>query len=151
MSRKIEVLIIGTEPPCPRCDLLVLRVEEAATELGRPVVIRHCSYESGEAETVARRVGKRVGTAKQVAKEAGVPTDWDGVYEHIEHRKQAVGADRRPADTWTPELDAMLEPCRLAAEGSGFLMTPVLVVNGVVRHQGNVPPKDQVKDWLGAP
>ena len=44
MMESIDVLVIGTDPPCPRCDLLTLRVHEAAEGLERPIMIRHCFF-----------------------------------------------------------------------------------------------------------
>lgn len=143
-----DVLVIGTEPPCPRCDLLAMRVEKVAAELGTPITVRHCSYESPEAAAVARGANKRVGTAKEVAREAGVLINWDAVYGLIDERRKAGEPSGRPADAWSTELDAMLDPCRVAAERVGFLMTPVLVVNGSIKHQGSVPSEEQIMAWL---
>ena len=148
MMDRIDILIVGTNPPCPRCDLLALRVKEEAETLERPIATRHAFFDSAEAVAVGQAANRRVGTAKQVSAEAGITVDWDRVDGLIEERRQAVGANVRAAQTWTPAVDALLDPCREAAEAVGFFMTPILVVNGTVRHHGSVPTVEQIREWL---
>ena len=147
MHKPIEIQVIGTEPPCPRCDLLSVLVEEVVRHDTR-VRLRHCSFDSPEAAELGLKLGRKVGTAKHIAMEAGIPMDWDAVYSLIDQNKPAARSVSRPADSWTPDLDGMLEPCRKAAEAAGYLMTPILVVNGKVVHHGNLPSKHQIQEWL---
>ena len=144
----IDVLIIGTNPPCPRCDLLALRAHEVAEALEQPVEIRHAFFDSAEAAAVGQAANRRVGTPKHVSAEVGITVDWDHRDELVEERRRVVGAEARAAQTWTPALDALLDPCREAAESVGFFMTPILVVNGTVKHHGNVPTTEQIREWL---
>ncbi len=147
MMKEIDVMVIGTEPPCPRCDLLGRLVGEAAGSDIR-VTWRHCAFDSNEAKSFGLESGFKTGTAKHVAEEAGIPMDWDAVYGIIEREKKSAGPDSRPADAWTPELDSALAPCQAAAESVGYLMTPILVINGQVKHHGSVPEKEQIAQWL---
>jgi hypothetical protein len=144
----IAVMVIGTEPVCPRCDLVARLVQEVARESNVQVDLRHFAFDSEDARALGRRLGRNVGTAKHVAKAAGIPIDWDAVHRLIDRRREALGPDARPADTWTPELDRMLEPCQQVAESVGYLMTPVLVVNGVVTHHGSVPTREEIRSWI---
>lgn len=146
----IEVLIIGTNPPCPRCDLLDLRVHEAAEGLEQPSEIRHAFFDSAEAAAVGQAANRRVGTPKHVSAETGIPVDWGQVERAVEERRRVVGAEARAAQTWTPALDALIDPCREGAEAVGFFMTPILVVNGIVKHHSNVPTVEQIREWLGS-
>jgi hypothetical protein len=148
MMESIEVLVIGTDPPCPRCDLLTLRVQDAAKDLERPITVRHCAFFSDEARAVGRSTNRRLGTPKHVADDAGITVDWAQRDEMVEEQRRRVGAAARPAETWTPGLDALLDPCRKAAESARFLMTPILVVNGAVKHHGSVCTVEQIRDWL---
>lgn len=148
MTNDVRVLIIGTDPPCPRCDLLAVRVQEAAAAIERPTEIKHCFFDSAEAVAVGQGADRRVGTPKHVSAETGVPVEWSEVGRIVEERRRAVGAEARAALTWTPEMDALIDPCREAAEEAGFYMTPVLVVNGTVKHHGGVPTMEQIKGWL---
>jgi hypothetical protein len=148
MTARIDVLVIGTDPPCPRCDLLNLRVHEAAESLDRPITIRHCFFYSDEAASLGQAAKRRVGTPKHVSMEAGIPVDWGHVDGLVEERRRVVGEEARAAQTWTPELDALLDPCREAADTLGFFMTPILVVNGTVKHHGSVSTTEQIREWL---
>lgn len=143
----IEVLVIGTDPPCPRCDLVGRLVTEV-TGSRADVRLRHCSFDSPEAVSLGMRLGRKIGTARHVAAEAGIRVEWDAVYQTIGRKELSAGPDRRPADAWTPELDALLEPCQKAAESVGYLMTPVLVVNDHVKHHGSVPASGRIEEWI---
>jgi hypothetical protein len=75
MQQKIDVVIIGTDPPCPRCDLLGVLVREAS--LPHLVLeIKHCAFNSPLAEEIGQRLGCKIGTAKH----AGIAMDWGAVY-----------------------------------------------------------------------
>ena len=91
-------------PPCPRCDLHALRVEEFAAELEKAITVRHCSYQSTDTAAVGRSLHRRFGIAKHVSEEAGVPMNWDVIYLLVEERKQTADPDSRPAGEWAPKL-----------------------------------------------
>jgi len=74
--------------------------------------------------------------------------DWNAVDEVIKRKKVSCSAGCRAADSWSVELDRILAPCERAAEDAGYLMTPVLVVDGKVVHHGSVPAQQDVKEWL---
>ncbi|HOA06088.1 MAG TPA: thioredoxin family protein [Candidatus Fermentibacter daniensis] len=143
----VKVLVIGTEPPCPRCALLCRMVEQAAAD-GTPVELDHCAFEDEKAGKLAERYGRRVGTAKHVSKASGIELDGDAVRETIESARKAAGPGSDIADAWTPRLDELLDPCTRAADSVGYYMTPVLVVDGVVVHHGSVPSKEQLRELL---
>ncbi|MFH1153870.1 MAG: thioredoxin family protein [Pseudomonadota bacterium] len=147
MQRTTDVLIIGTEPPCPRCDILGILVKEGAPP-SVVINLKHCAFDSLEAGALAQKIGCKIGTAKHVARDAGVPMDWDVVHKLIEEKKSGLSRNYRPADAWSPELDRALEPCQRVAESAGYLMTPVLIVNEKVVHHGSVPSKTQITKWL---
>jgi len=52
------------------------------------------------------------------------------------------------ARLWSPEMDEALRPCQEKADSLGILMTPVLIVDGEVKHHGSVPPLEQLRPWL---
>jgi hypothetical protein len=148
MMDNIHVLIIGTNPPCPRCDLLTVRAHEVTEALGRSIEIRHAFLDSAEAAAVGQAANRRVGTPKHVSAETGIPIDWAQVDALVGERRREVGPEARAAQTWTPAMDALIDPCRKAAEAVGLFMTPVLVVNGTVKHHGSVPTAEQIMEWL---
>ena len=119
------------------------RVDEILSEndLSEVVRVKHLSYDQPEAVAFAAEKGFKVGTAKQVAAEAGIAFDHEAINCWCNTRKSEVGENVRPAELWTPELDQMLAVYEYEAENVGYLMTPVFAVNGEVKHHGSVPCK----------
>jgi len=155
MAYSDEIWVIGTDPPCPRCDYLSHMLHDLVTLLDLPLRIRHLAYTDTEAKEFAQSLGLIPGTAKEVDAKAGIEMDWDGIYQLIEHSEEPhsdSGAESccptGPGAKWTPELDAALRPCEEKALGVGIMMTPVLILAGRIYHQGSVPPREQVLSWI---
>ncbi|MBD3242773.1 MAG: hypothetical protein GF331_19430 [Chitinivibrionales bacterium] len=147
-----QILIIGTDPPCPRCALLGEMVDWLLRDSTQQVSVHHVAYDSGEARAVAESLGLTPGTAKHVAPKAGLQVDWDHVYGLINSPPTGslpVPTDNAMAAKWSPMLDEALRPCQDAARAAGILMTPVLVVDGRLCHEGSVPSLERVREWLG--
>jgi len=123
----MEIIIIGTDPPCPRCREMYERVKTVAKELASQPSIRKIVYSSQEAQ----HFGK-MGTGHDVAEWSGVQVDWDRIQE-------LAGGD------WTPELDQLLMPLKAIAMKEGWIVTPVVVIDGQVVHFGNVPGMDDLR------
>ena len=149
MSR--EVWIIGVDPPCPRCALAKQRVERLAGEMDVAIHLRNLVYSEPEAQEFAAAIGKELGTAKHVAQKAGIDVDWDRVSSVVKNppsRPPDWEETDGPARRWSPEMDEALRPCQEKAESVGMLMTPIVVVQGEVKHQGSVPSLEQLRSWL---
>ncbi len=123
----MNITIIGVEPPCPRCRLLHEITLEAMRELGLQADVKKIACSSD----AAQRFG-RTGSAHDIAGWAGIEIDWDAV-----HRLASVG--------WSQALDDMLMPCKHKADAEGWLMTPVLLIDGQVASMGYVPAREAVK------
>jgi hypothetical protein len=149
-----EIWIIGTEPPCPRCDYLTRMVQDVVSDLGLQVPVRHMSYTGEAARRFAATWGLEPGTAKDVARKAAVDINWDKVHALIDESGPKDGGSQDEsccpaiATRWTPELDELLRPCELKAREAGIMMTPVLVVGGRSVHQGSVPSRERVVQWV---
>lgn len=150
-----EIWVIGTDPPCPRCDYLTRMVNDlVVNELHLPVKLQHIAYTSPEAKEFAATLGLEPGTAKDVAGLVETGINWENVHRLIDVAPnsstqesqssccQSVGAK------WSPELDAALRPCQMKAVEAGIMMTPVLVIAGELIHQGSVPAREQVRMWI---
>ena len=151
-----EILIIGTEPPCPRCDYLKQLVVDIVNDLHLSVLVRHVEYTSDEAHQVAKAAGLVPGTAKDVAKKLEIAMDWQAILNIIDTASSTESSSEQPqccysaAARWTPELDDALRPCEVQALKAGIMMTPVLVFNGNSVHQGCVPGADQTRSLIEA-
>jgi hypothetical protein len=148
-----EIWIIGTEPPCPRCDYLTRMVKDVVSDLGLPVSVRHLNYKGEEARRFATTYGLEPGTAKDVARKLSIGVDWGKVHAIIGDLDHADSASCKEsccstiASRWSPELDELLRPCETKSHDAGIMMTPVLVVGGRCVHQGSVPSRGQVEQW----
>jgi hypothetical protein len=148
---KKEVWIIGVDPPCSRCDLTRQRAERLAKQMGTNVSVRNLVYSDPEARAFAESIGKEMGTAKDVVQRAGIEMDWNyvaAVYENPPSEPEDMDIVDGPAKQWSPELDEALRPCQVKAGSVGLLMTPIVIVQGQVKHQGSVPSMEQLKSWL---
>ena len=149
-----EIWIIGTEPPCPRCDYLTRMVKDIVTTAGVPASVRHLSYTCDEARQFAASLGLKSGTAKDVARIAAVDVDWNRIHALIDGPDEQKTADRESsccptaATKWSPALDEALRPCEQIARKAGILMTPALVLGGRLFHQGSVPDRRRVNAWI---
>ena len=113
----MEILVIGTEPPCVRCQRTFNFAEEVAQQLVDETKVRKISLNSEE----AKKYGK-VGTAHDIAEVAKMTFD--------------EGKIERLAQVWSRELDDELMPYKEKTEEMGYLMTPVLLINGQVKGMG---------------
>lgn len=123
----MKVTVLGVVPPCPRCKRMYDLACEAAEELGIPVEIKKLAYDMDEAQ----QYGK-VGTAHDVAEWAGIEIDWSRLRDII-------------TEGWSKELDEIMMPCAKKAKENGWLMTPVLILDGKVAFMGYVPDKEDIK------
>ena len=146
-----EVWIIGVSSPCPRCDLLRQRVERLTKEAETSVDIKKIAYTEPEVVEFAASIGKEPGTATDVARRTGIKIDWKRfatVLKNPPSHPEDINAIDGPARQWSPELDEILRPFREKSESVGMLMTPIVVVDGEVKHHGSVPSIERIRSWL---
>jgi len=145
------IIIIGTEPPCPRCGLLLNIIEERIKELKiNSAIVRHFAYDTDEAAEIAAFHGLTPGTAKNVATILGEKIDASA----LENIIQKESTDYRHEfhvynkHRWSPALDQFLRPYELKSQELGIMMTPVLVINVSIIHQGSLPKLASIDKWL---
>lgn len=143
-----SIIIIGTEPPCPRCKLLTRIVSDKVKEFEINAVVNHTVYTDQEAGEFAARLGLVPGTASSVAKKMNVG---------IDNSKKIIPDFDSEFNTeyedyfftnWSYELDEHLRLFENNAKQLGILMTPSLIINGNLKHSGSVPRLSQIEAWL---
>ena len=122
------ITVIGVDPPCPRCKRIYDLAVGVADELGIEVETKKIAYDSKEAQ----KYGK-VGTAHHIAEWAEMEMDWSKLRNII-------------TEGWSKELDDLMMPCAKKAEEKGWLMTPVLLIDGKVAFMGYVPKREHIKE-----
>jgi predicted DsbA family dithiol-disulfide isomerase len=143
-----SIIIIGTEPPCPRCKLLTKIVSDKVKEFGIDADVKHAVYTDSGAIEFAAQLGLEPGTASVVAKRMNVEID--------NSRKKAPNFDSEFNTeyedyfftNWSYELDEHLRLYENKAKEMGILMTPSLIINGELKHSGSVPRLSQIEHWL---
>lgn len=150
-----QIMIIGTLPPCPRCKLLTEIVTARSEAMGLDAEIRHISYTDQEAAEIADQAGLTAGTAKDVAKILGQsiePKNMKKFSEILEPEfMKHLEPELKPLENLFREvfiLDDWLRPLENQAVGVNILMTPVLIINGEIKHRGSVPDLRQIEAWL---
>ena len=98
----------------------------------------------------AESIGLEAGTAKDVAKRLGLEIDKQELAIKLQNKPDSFKSEYEPYNNcgWTYELDEFLKPYESKAKDVGILMTPVLLINGKMIHQGSVPEMEKVEKWL---
>jgi hypothetical protein len=145
-----QITIIGVDPPCPRCKLLGIIMDEKVKELKIEAEVYHLTYTDDEARRIGQNIGLKTGTAKDVAKALNQEINNDRLNSIIHNKSLSVDTEfgNYNVCNWSPQLDEFLQPFEIKAKEAGILMTPVLVINGKVVHQGSVPSLDKINHWL---
>ena len=117
--------------------------------------IHHIAYTSEKAQEIALSFGLTPGTAKDVARVAGRPLDladplsMDDTLDEADYAnfpKELLDLHQMMKEVAI--LDHRLRPFEHIALDYGIMMTPVLLINGEVKHQGSVPPLTAIDQWL---
>jgi hypothetical protein len=142
----MEILVIGPEPPCIRCNTVHKFAKEVGAKLQGEVEVRRISAHSEE----AKKYGK-VETGHVIAEMEKVDDDYKGnkkLMQDVEELQSDEEKNKGLIAGKLQELQEKLTPIRKKAEEAGYLMTPVVVVNGKVKSMGYVPEKEKIKEWV---
>ena len=145
-----EIIVIGTNPPCPRCGLLTSVLKEKITELNINANVRHLCYTDVEAKSFAKKIGLETGTAKDVSKKLGIPINIEGMQELIIDNSSEENFEYKKynQNNWSSELDKFLREFEKKAIRAKILMTPILVINNQIIHSGSVPRLSYIENLL---
>jgi hypothetical protein len=146
-SRKIEIVVIGPEPPCVRCLNLHKFAKDAAGLFPKEnVEVRKIFSHSEEAAKYGRvEGGHSIAEREKVHADGSTLHKLMGEIDDLER----TGADvPGMIEGKLGEIDSALMPVRQKAEEIGSLMTPVLVMNGEVKSTGYVPRREQIREWI---
>jgi hypothetical protein len=145
-----SIVIIGTKPPCPRCQLLINVITEKNLELELEATVQHLDYTSEEAKAYAKEIGLTTGTAKDVSKITNMDIDVKKIAEVIDNHTIDINCEFNKYNNcnWSIELDNLLRPFENVAKDVGIMMTPILIINGDIKHQVSVPKLSKIQEWL---
>jgi len=142
----MEIVVIGTEPPCIRCHTTFKRAKEVAQQFPEEIEVRKVAIHSEEAE----KFGKvEAGHGIEVA--GKVKPDFEKMGKLLRELDELTADEEKNEsliDAKLKELEKVLQPIKEKARELGYLMTPVLVINGQVKSMDYVPSKEEIQAWI---
>lgn len=145
-----NIVIVGVEPPCPRCKLLGNIIDAKVKELNIEAKVSHLAYTNPEVRKIANNLGLVPDTAKDVSLKIQVPIDTEKI--SLAKNSKTIHPDYDFGDynncNWTFDLNEALRLFEIRAKEVGIMMTPVLIINGELKHQGSLPDMKMIDKWL---
>ena len=142
----MDIIVIGPEHPCIRCVTTHKFVREVAAEFPGEIEVRKITTKLEE----AKRYGKVEG-GYEISQIEKVEHDHEGI-ESLNHEIEELRSDEEKnwplIERKMEELQEKLTPVTKKSEEKGYLMTPVLVINGQVKAAGYVPSKEKIREWI---
>lgn len=142
----MEIVVIGTEPPCIRCHTTFKRAKEVAQQFSEEIEVKKAAIHTEEADKYGKvEAGHGIGEAGKIkpdVEKMGV------LMRELDELKADEENNEQQIDTKLRELEVVLEPIKEKAKELGYLMTPVLAINGQVKSMDYVPTKEDIRAWI---
>jgi len=142
----MEIVVIGTEPPCIRCQTTFKRAKEVAQQFPGKIDVKKAAIHTKEAEKYGKVEGGHV-----IGEVGKVKPDFEKMIKllrELDELKADEEKNERLIDAKLKDLEKVLAPVKEKAKELGYLMTPVLVVNGRVKSMDYVPSKEEIRAWI---
>lgn len=142
----MEIVVIGTEPPCIRCHTTFKRAREVAQQFSENIEVKKAAIHTAEAE----KFGK-VEAGHGISEEGNIKPDVENMgrlMRELDELKADEEKNESQIDAKLKELEVVLGPIKEKAKELGYLMTPVLAVNGQVKSMDYVPSKEEIRAWI---
>ena len=142
----MEIVVIGTEPPCIRCHTTFKRAREVARQFSDDIQVRKAAIHTEEAKKYGKvEAGHGIGEAGNIKPDIG---SMGKLLRELEELKADEDKNEGLIDDRLKDLEKVLFPIKEKARELGFLMTPVLVINGQVKSMDYVPSKEEIRAWI---
>ena len=142
----MEILVIGTEPPCIRCHTTFKRAKEVARQFSQDIEVKKAAIHTEEAEKYGNvEAGHGIGEAANIKPDV---ESMGKLLRELEELKADEDKNEELIDARLKDLEKVLTPIKEKAKEMGFLMTPVLVINGQVKSMDYVPSKEEIRAWI---
>lgn len=142
----MEIIVIGPEHPCIRCITTFKFAKEIAGEFPGKIEARKIFTNSEEAKKYGRAEG-----GYEISQIEKVEHDEEGIKrlnQEIDELKTDEEKNWSLIEAKMQEIQEKLTPISKKSEEKGYLMTPVLVINGQVKASGYVPNKEKIREWV---
>ena len=142
----MEIVVIGTEPPCIRCHTTYKRAKEVAQQFSQNIEVKKVTIHTEEAEKYGKvEAGHGIGEAGNVKPDIEKMAK---LMRELGELKADEEKNENLIDAKLKELEIALAPVKEKARELGYLMTPVLVINGQVKSIDYVPSKEEIRAWI---
>ena len=142
----MEIVVIGVEPPCIRCHTTFKRAKEVAQQFPGKIDVKKVAIHTKEAEKYGKvEAGHGIGEAGHVKPDI---EKMGKLIRELDELKANEDKNESLIDARLKDLEKALAPVKEKAKELGFLMTPVLVINGRVKSMDYVPSKEEIKAWI---
>ena len=142
----MEIIVIGTEPPCIRCHTTFKRAKEIAQQYSHDIEVKKAVIHTEEADKYGRvEAGHGIGEAGNIKPDI---ENMGKLLRELEELKADEEKNESLIDSKLKDLEIVLNPIKVKAKELGFLMTPVLVIDGQVKSMDYVPSKEEIKAWI---
>ena len=142
----MEIIVIGTEPPCIRCHTTFKRAKEVSQQFSNDIEVRKVAVHTGEAKEYGKvEAGHGIGEAGSIKPDV---EKMGKLMRELDELKADEEKNENLIDAKLKELEIVLSPVKEKAREMGFLMTPVLIVNGQVKSADYVPSKEEIRAWI---
>jgi len=142
----MEIIVIGTEPPCIRCHTTFKRAKEVARQFSEDIEVKKVAIHTEEAEKYGKvEAGHGIGEAGKVKPDLEKMIK---LMRELAELKADEEKNESLIDARLKDLEIVLAPVKEKARELGYLMTPVLVVNGQVKSMDYVPSKEEIRAWI---
>jgi len=142
----MEIVVIGTEPPCIRCHTTFKRAKEVAQQFSEDIEVKKVAIHTKEAEKYGNaEAGHGIGEA------GNIKPDFENMgklMRELDELKADEEKNESLIDAKLKELEVVLQPIKEKAKELGYLMTPVLVIDNEVKSMDYVPSKEEISAWI---
>lgn len=142
----MEIVVIGTEPPCIRCHTTYKRAREIAQHFSTNIEVKKVAIHTEEAE----KYGK-VEAGHGISEAGNIKPDFERMgklMRELDELKIDEEKNENLIDEKLHDLEIVLTPVKEKAKELGYLMTPVLVINDKVKSMDYVPSKEEIEAWI---
>ncbi len=142
----MDIIVIGTEPPCIRCHTTFKRAREVAQQFSEYIEVKKAAIHTEEAEKYGKvEAGHGIGETGRIKPDI---ENMGRLMRELEELKTDEEKNESLIDAKLKELEVVLQPVKEKAKELGYLMTPVLIVNGQVKSADYVPSKEEIQAWI---
>lgn len=142
----MEVIVVASRHPCIKCLKTYEWAKEAAETLSKEIVVKKLLPGSSELEKFGKIEDAK--TIAQIEKIEDPEEEVKRINQEIAELRQDEERNWALIEEKIRQLDEVLKHIKKEALERGYIVTPVLIVNGKIKSAGYLPKKEQIRQWI---